>query len=279
MDAENNEGCLIDILCPFGKDIVKAECDADDYDNTAEDFDETTVSSSVPPGPDLEDTVAEEEPSTNHDPRFDLEGKKVYKARYLNQIFKDFKTPGLCDRLKHVVNVPCYAVKRDFHLDFVNDNAYSDEPRLRLDSPIATLLKCEGHFFVCVREVNNIIWDSKHVEQVALGVLFDPTIQIFHQILFLISATVEDDPEEKNDWHWTRKWGLSHHVTGQLVEMLSPAICTRDPGKPFYLFESDILMAIGSSLLEHLTSESAKRLAEVKRSNDFPYRETSSKTS
>jgi hypothetical protein len=167
----------------------------------------------------------------------------------------------------------------DFHLDFVNDDAYSDEPRLRLDSPIATLLKCEGHFFVCIGEVNDIIWDLKHVEQVVLEVLSNPTIQIFYQILFLVSAIVKDDPEEKNDWCWSQKWGSSHHVTGQLVEPLNPAICTHDPGKPFYLFESDMLMAIGLSLLECLTSESAKSLAKVKRSNDFPYYETSGKTS
>jgi hypothetical protein len=105
MDKENDEGCLIDILHPFGKDIVKAEHDADDYDDTVEDFDETAVSNSVSPEPDLEDTVVEEEPSTKHGLCFNLGGKKVYKAQYHNQVFKYFKIPGSCDCLKHAANI------------------------------------------------------------------------------------------------------------------------------------------------------------------------------
>ena len=29
-----------------------------------------------------------------HDPCFELDGDKVYKAQYLNQLFADFETPG-----------------------------------------------------------------------------------------------------------------------------------------------------------------------------------------
>ena len=150
----------------------------------------------------------------------------------------------------------------------------------RLDSPIATLVKCEAYFFVCIGEVNDIVWDLKHVKHVALEFLSNSTIQISYQILFfkLVPATFDSDPEERNDWHWSQKCGSSHHVTGKLVEPLNPTICTCDSDKLFYLFKSDVLMAIGSSLLERLTSESAKSLAKVKRSNNFPYHETSDKT-
>jgi hypothetical protein len=79
---------LFDIFSPLGKDLVKGMCDADDYDDTLDGIDSDGLLSAVPaPGPDLEDVVAEEHPPGKHSPCFELDGKQIYKARYLNQAF------------------------------------------------------------------------------------------------------------------------------------------------------------------------------------------------
>ena len=274
LDSSSTTESQINILCPFGKDLVHAKRDADDYDDTTEDFEEAAGShSDLPPEPDLEDAAAEEEPSGKHNPCFDLDGEQIYKARYLNQLFKDFKNPGSRDRLKRVANVPRYAIKRDNHSDIVNYDSTSGAPSICMDSPIATLVGCEDYLFVCIGEVNDITFDSKHMEQITLDLLLEPSVYVSYQVLYLVPATADDDPELKNDWRWSHNRGPSHQISGRLVEAVNPAISTRDAGKPFYLFESGVLMALGSVILERLTHDDGRLLPKVVPSKEFPYRE------
>lgn len=277
LDREHGVDCPIDILRPYGKDLVRANRGDEDYDNTAEDFEETPVSTSlIPPGPEIEDAAAEEDSNNTHSPCFKLNNQNVYKARYLNQLFKEFKNPGSRDRLKRVANIPRYAIKQDQRYNVVDsDDTDQGGPSLRIDTPVATLVKCEDHLFVCIGEVNDIKFDSKHTEEIAVELLSEPTVHVSFQVIFLVPATVEDDPLLKNDWRWSLRRGATHHVPGRLVEPLNPAISTKSYGKPSYLFESAVLMAVGATILERLVREDGRLLPEITRSEDFPYRETS----
>jgi hypothetical protein len=91
-----------------------------------------------------------------------------------------------------------------------------------------------------------------------------------------VPATINDDPELKHDWHWSGKHGGSHCVSGCLVEPINPTISTRDAGRPFYLFESSVLMALGLTILECICSEDGHLLLVIHRSDFFPYREETS---
>ena len=72
---------LFDIFSPLSKDLVKGPRDVDDYDDTLEGTDsEASSSTELPPGPDLEDAVAEENPTGKHNLCFELDGKQIYKA-------------------------------------------------------------------------------------------------------------------------------------------------------------------------------------------------------
>lgn len=94
LDLENSLDSPINILHPFGKDLIHAKHDTNDYDNTAKEFNDRSVEgASYPPDSDLED-AAKEEPSDKHNPCFYLNRVMAYKAYYLNQLFKEFKTPG-----------------------------------------------------------------------------------------------------------------------------------------------------------------------------------------
>jgi hypothetical protein len=80
-NADTSKDAPLDIMSPLGKDLIHSQRDAGDYDDTAEEYsNENVVSPVPPPGPDFEDAVAKEEPCTKHDPCFELDGEKVYKA-------------------------------------------------------------------------------------------------------------------------------------------------------------------------------------------------------
>lgn len=101
-------GSSFDMLSLLRKDLIMAPLDADDYDDTLDDTASKSTpnpSPTLPPGPDLEDAIAEERPAEKHQPCFELNGKQVYKACYLNQAFENFKKPGSTDRLKCVANI------------------------------------------------------------------------------------------------------------------------------------------------------------------------------
>ena len=71
----------INILQPFGKDIIHAGCDSNDYDDIAEDFGLSTSdspSTMCPLETAVEEAALEEQPPT-HQPIFELEGQKVWK--------------------------------------------------------------------------------------------------------------------------------------------------------------------------------------------------------
>lgn len=293
LNLEANNDPNINILQPFGRHIVLAKRDLEDYDDTAEDFVEglpdsesasTTadglsqnMSQSTRPLPtDLEDAVGEEEPSTKHDPTFKHDGKLVYKARYLKELFKSFKEPGSRDRLKRYADIPRYALKNartDNVIESDIDSGSENIPAVKTDFPIATLLKCDGHIFVCVGEVIEIVLESKSYDTISLDQLTEPTTFIQFQMLYLVPASHEDDPQLKNDWRWLYQRGASHRVPGRLIEPLNPDISTRKDGRPFYLFDSQTLQAIGSLLLERLTPNDGKLIPQTPISMNFPYRE------
>jgi len=98
IEAENNPS--VNMLQPFGVDIVHAARAADDYDDTAEDYDDGPRQSPNPAteqpraiDTELEDAVTEEEEIKKHDPCFELDGTKVWKSRYLSDCFKDLRNP------------------------------------------------------------------------------------------------------------------------------------------------------------------------------------------
>ncbi|KDR66758.1 hypothetical protein GALMADRAFT_1359327 [Galerina marginata CBS 339.88] len=282
-EIESKEDLNINILQPFGKHIVLAKRDLDDYDDTAEDFDNGLPNDSAalevhPLATELEDAAAEEEPVEKYDPFFDHDGEQVWKARYMREVFKCLKDPESRDRLKRYARIPRYAIKNKTRLDLVeSDEATSDIPSVKMNYPLATLLKCDGRLFLCVGEVIDLVFDSKSYEQLSVNLLSEPSAFVQFQILYLIPASIEDDPELKNDWRWSTKRGSSYRVPGRLVEPLNPDISTRTAGRPVYLFDSQTLRAIGSLLLERVTREDGKNIPEEERSPCFPYREENGK--
>jgi hypothetical protein len=262
-----------DIFSPLGKDLVKGTRDADDYDDTLDGTDPDGLLSADPaPGPDLEDAVAEEHPPGKHSPCFELDGKQIYKARYLNQAFTNYKKTGSTDRLKHVPNIQQYAVKApDVFTGILKRDPTSGENQVQMDSPIVSLVRCDGHVFLCIGEVNDITVDTQHTDHVAVEYLTEPSVFVSYQILYIIPAKVEDDSDLKHDWWWSGKQGSSHRVSGRIVQPINPSLSTWESRNPFYLFESSVLLAVGATIFERLESGTGNLLPEIRKSDRFPY--------
>jgi len=281
LESADSDSHEINILQPFGKDIVRARPTADDYNDSAEDYEETRQENQLPPPllTSVEDAVIEEAVSHSYQPFFEIEGKKVWKGRYLSERFKEFKNPGSRDCLKRYAAIPRYALKHESaNTDFViRDQDHKPESSfIRMDFPVASILKCDGRFFVCIGEVNDLVFDSKHVPDILLDQLQDSTTYVSFQLLHLIPATEDDDPTCKTDWHWPLGRGSTYQVPGRLVEPVNPDLSMKTVNKPFYLFESGTLQVIGSLFLERLTREESQQVPVIQATASFPYREVNS---
>jgi hypothetical protein len=206
LEAENNPA--VNMLQPFGKDIVRSPRAADDYDDTAEDFKEDPsalpidgAQSVQAPAPDFEDAVVEEMEIQKHDPCFELDGQKIWKGRYLNERFKEMRNPGSCDCLKRYADIPQYTIKHSRSNSVVESSIDQMEgPCIQMNFPLATVARCDGRIFLCIGEVNDITYNSKHTDQLPVSLLSESTVSISFQVLFIIPTTTEDNPDLKNDW-------------------------------------------------------------------------------
>ncbi|KAJ7434946.1 hypothetical protein FB451DRAFT_1465917 [Mycena latifolia] len=266
-----DEAYNISILSPLGELIVNKDLDPDD--NEDDERTESAVKSSV--SPDLEDAAADEEVFNDQVPTFanfiTVQDKPLRKTRALALMQKFGYKAGSTDRLKRVADVQRYSAKSDEPSAIIE----SDAPYILVSEPIATLVPCEDKLFVCIGEVTDIRLDSKSVEQLSIDVLQERKVTVHFQILCLVPATTEDDPDSKHDW---RSSGVLRNVLatpGRLVLPVDPSLSTRIAGKPYYLFESSVLRAFGAQLLDEVTLHLNKNIPKFTPTSSFPYRESS----
>ena len=99
------------------------------------------------------------------------------------------------------------------------------------------------------------------------------SVKISFQICRLLQATRDDDPEGKHDWVWTKSMEQNcPDVPACFIQPLNPAISTRTPGKPAYLFESRVLVTQAADLFGKTPKQLLRAVPEVKRTVYFPYR-------
>ncbi|KAJ7744401.1 hypothetical protein B0H16DRAFT_1322187 [Mycena metata] len=263
----------ITILSPLGELLVHKELDPDDNEDEDE---EVTVHASSSVSPDLEDVAIDEDILVDTAPVFTnfitVKDKPLRKTRALALMQKFGYNAASTDRLKRVADGQRYSGKRD---ELASTIIESDTSYILVSELIATLVRCEEKLFVCIGEVTNIRLDGKSLEQLDVDSLRERGTLIQFQILCLSPATTEDDPEGKHDW---RSSGVLRHVLntpGRLVLPVDPTLSTRVAGKPYYLFESGILRALGAQLLDEVTLALNSHIPKTTLTPSFPYREPS----
>jgi len=266
-----------DIFSPLGKDLVKAPWENDDIDDT---YDVTSIHLADPAfpaaGPNLEDAIMEEDNSRPiHSHFFTLDGTEVSKARYLSQAFQTFKKVGSTDCLKRVAQVQRYSATTEA-TDVITHDPLSSANILTIDMPVASLLECEGHTFLCIGEVNDIVLDGVSVDEIGVDSLHERSVVVSYQMLYLTSATANDDPGLKHDWRSSYRRGISYKVSGHVIQPIDPGVSTKSvKSAPYYLFESEMLVRAGALLLQHMAGLSMPiTIPTFKQSADFPYTES-----
>ncbi|KAJ7744880.1 hypothetical protein B0H16DRAFT_1321924 [Mycena metata] len=222
------------------------------------------------PDGDIEDAIAIEKPlNPKHSPHVVVDGKKLSKASILSQLMQGRSVRLSTDRTRRVAGIPAFKSTSTNGL-ITSDNV----PTLHISNPIAALVTCEDKIFLAVAQVNRIAFGSTDLDTLPLDLLADIGTKISFQILRLLPATEDDDPDGRYDWRWSLGGFESTcvNVPGNLIQPLNPTISNRIPGKPMYLFTSDALLHVASGIQSQLASRDFDSIPEVPRSEKFPYR-------
>ncbi|KAJ7174927.1 hypothetical protein C8R46DRAFT_891619, partial [Mycena filopes] len=201
---------------------------------------------------DIEDAIAIEKPqNAKHSPHVLVDGKKLSKASILSQLMQGRSVRLSTDRNRRVAGIPAF--KSPAAPSLITSGNLG-VPTLHITNPIAAMVTCEDKIFLAVAQVNWIIFGSAEVDALALDLLADAGTKISFQILRLLPATEEDDPDGRHDWRWSL--GLESNcvdVPGNLVQPLNPTVSNRVAGTPTYLFSSDMLLHVASGIHTSLT--------------------------
>lgn len=306
----------IDILSPFGVLLINMTLESDDNEDDDNNiFPAVETEAITPPtestrmvlSPEIEDAFADEglieddelqsdrerdSTGNNELPNstcnsglqrrtFDnvvsFQGKIMSKSRALALRSKYTKMTSSTDRLKRVQEIERFAnISSHLHDILQHDSAFGG-PCLLLQEPITSLIRCEDKLFLCLGEVNGIKIDGAIVEHVGLDILLEDTVTVSYQVIGVIPASNDDDPNLVYDWRSTTISERTLSVPGRLVKPVNPTVSTSIPGRPFYLFESKVLLALTADLFEGLAAKDLKVVPKVAPSRDLPYREASGK--
>ena len=107
-------------------------------------------------------------------------GKMVSKVHVLWELERAIflRVPGLTDRLNHCAGLTCYTTTTLPHpfLDVTSIDSASNEV-LSMDDPAATIVQCEGHFFLAVVQINKICFDGSSLLEISPRFLIEPAVQ------------------------------------------------------------------------------------------------------
>ncbi len=208
------------------------------------------------------------------------DGKVVPKARVLRELERATfsKVPGSTDRLNRCAGLSCYTKTSpfpDLSGGFVNSTS---KEVLSIGDPAATVIQCEGQFFLAVVQINEILFDASPVLEISPWFLMEPVVTVQFQI-YQIVETSEDNPDvDGADWKWNRKYErMVLKTKGSFIQVINPAIAIPEVNVPIYYFRTDELRAIAACLFSSIPVQDRGRLPRLlKRSNHFPYRTNSS---
>ena len=147
------------------------------------------------------------------------------------------------------------------------------EPCLRVGNPAAALVRCEENVFVLVNIIGLKFGGENNLQDLKLKYLADKTAKVDFQILHMVPAVQDDDPNNEYDWCWSQAMEVACcDVPGWLIWAVNPGIIIHEPGKPTYLFKTSALLVLAGYLHCHLSPHNINSIPTIKCTVYFPYR-------
>ncbi|KAJ6483510.1 hypothetical protein C8R47DRAFT_1132450 [Mycena vitilis] len=248
-----------DIFTPLGHSLVRAV----DERPEAEPFYDAEG--------DIEDEIAFEMPQNKSPHIITTDGKTLSKASILSQMMLGGTARLSTDRIRRVAGFGAF--KAPSANGLITTDTTAGAPSLRIGNPIAALVSCEEKIYLAVGQVNRILFGTQFVDELVVELLPDQGTKISFQILRLLPATHDDNPDGQYDWRWSLAFeSTCSNVPGTLIRPLNPTISNRVAGAPTYLFSSDVLIHVASGINSQLASVNFPSIPAVTRSEKFPYR-------
>ncbi|RXW13478.1 hypothetical protein EST38_g12377 [Candolleomyces aberdarensis] len=208
-----------------------------------------------------------------------LDGKDVSKARVLSMYSKYRKVASSTDRLKRVQEVARFAT--DHTLQETASNLLDSRAVLLVHDPIATLVSCDGRFWLCLGEVNGLKLNGQSTPHLSHTVLREDTVTVSFQLLGLRPAKEADNSqsnsEDYSDWRTYNTPERSFDIPGRFIEVVNPEMIVASGYPSYYLFQSPVLIAVAAALFQRLAASDLKLLPKTAPTNEYPYREGTGK--
>ncbi|KAJ7604100.1 hypothetical protein DFH06DRAFT_1021486, partial [Mycena polygramma] len=199
------------------------------------------------------------------------DGKTLSKASILSQMMLGQSARSSTDRIRRVAGFGAF--KAPSANGLITTDTTAGAPSLRVGNPIAALVSCEERIYLAVGQVNRILFGTQFVDELVVDLLPDQGTKVSFQILRLLPATHDDNPDGQYDWRWSLAFeSTCSNIPGTLIRTLNPTISNRVAGAPTYLFSSDVLIHVASGINSQLASMDFASIPEVVRSDNFPYR-------
>lgn len=175
----------------------------------------------------LEDTDVVQTFRQPFDHKVVVNGKELAKSRALAQYSKYQKQVGSTNCLKRVQGIERYAQNSVSIIPNLNNSLSPDVPVLMISDPVATLLCCDNHAWLCIGEVNGLKVDGQYADFVTHEILHEKTVAVSYQLLGLWPATLDDDPSSLFNWRSCRIEENTFTVPGQLIQPINLTISTQ----------------------------------------------------
>lgn len=278
----------IDLLSPNGTLLVEANLPQDDVDESSEALAlNANQPAETPPAQsegeaqvDVEGELGEtsQQPSGST-PAFDhnimINRKLTSKAKALAMVSRYRKTVGLTDRLKQVQKIECYMASQAA----TTVNYEGEGQILLIHDPITTLVWAEDKLWLAIGEVNGIKYEKQGVDRIGHGILGEPGVKVLFQLVGLRLTMSDDSQPAQYEWRTYGTPGRSYEVPGRYLEPLDPELSTQQTsGRPFYLFQTEFLLATSAMLAQCMKAADAKHFPKLVVTTEFPYRERFGKT-
>ncbi|KAH9016244.1 hypothetical protein EDB84DRAFT_1567344 [Lactarius hengduanensis] len=198
--------------------------------------------------------------------------RMVPKARVLRELERATfsKVPGSTDRLNHCAGLSRYT--KTSPLPDLSGGVIDSTSKglLSIGDPAATVVQCEGQFFLAIIQINEILFDTSPVLEISPRFLMEPAVTVQFQIYQIVETSKDDPNVDGADWKWNRKMERAVLKTkGSFIQVIDPAIAIPEANAPVYYFRTDELRAIAACLFSSVPVQDRGRLPRLPKRSDY----------